>query len=112
MSLISAFWVSKNLRTDRPQYDLGFHFCLQNKKEVNYCKNFPIWKGEQYHVWLSQDKNDMFKIKIVGENPIDGDEIEFKNPVKDFDDVTAYVSDPWHPAFSGCLLNFQVSKLE
>ena len=111
MYLIPGFWIEPNPKDDAQDGDFYFSMCTQLNNNGNYCWQYPIWKNEQYHVVMSQDYYDIFKIDIDGENLRESIHLKVKNSnPMEYSDVTVYVSDPWSPGFHGCLLNFQVSK--
>ena len=75
-------------------------------KNGNLCKKYPIKYGHKYHFIISQDSNGFFKIEIDGNLKYKAKNLKSQ----DYENVEAYVSDPWHLPFAGCLENFQVSK--
>ena len=96
-SRIPAFWIQK------PRH---FLICTAIDNNGNYCRTNHFNYGQKYHFEISQDANGLFKIIRDGELK---SEIQNSQP-QDYNNVKAYLSDPWHAEFHGCVENFQVSK--
>ena len=100
---IPGFWVHNSGR---------FELCTAINNEGNYCPWYEQeqWNsfnyGQKYHFEISQDANGLFKIIMDGELK---HEVQ-NSQAQDYNNVTAYLSNPWVAEFRGCLENFQVSK--
>ena len=96
-SRIPAFWIEKPRR---------FLICTAINNNGNHCWYNQFDYGQKYHFEISQDANGIFKIIRDGQLK---SEIQNSQP-QDYNNVEAYLSDPWHVEFLGCIENFQVSK--
>ena len=96
-SRIPAFWIQK------PNH---FLICTAIDNNGNYCWTNQFDYGQKYHFEISQDANGIFKIIRDGQLK---SEIQNSQP-QDYNNVKAYLSDPWHAEFLGCIENFQVSN--
>ena len=82
--------------------------CSQVNGDVNYCTEYiPTPKNKWVMVKVSQVKmgND-----YVYEVEVDGNEVQKANNTKpmEFENVTVYVSNPWHPAPLGSIRNLTI----
>ena len=96
-SRIPAFYIWKPRR---------FVICTAIDNSGNYYWTNQFDYGQKYHFEISQDANGIFKIIRDGQLK---SEIQNSQP-QNYNNVKAYLSDPWHAEFLGCIENFQVSK--
>ena len=94
---IPALWIQK------PKH---FLLCTAIDDNGNYCWTYAFDYGHKYHFEISQNDNGLFKVMMDGQLKT---EIQNSQP-QDYNNVKAYLSDPWHGEFHGCIENFQVSK--
>ena len=75
---------------------------------VNHWVNVPFVDGQKYHFVIEQTLEDgIVMYRII----VDGEVVHSKqnNKPQSFNNVMAYVSDPWTPTFDGCLENFKLT---
>ena len=74
----------------------------------NYWFNYEFEEGQKYHFVIEQTVEDgIVMYKII----VDGEVVHSKqnNNPQDFNNVMAYVSDPWRNPFDGCLENLELT---
>ena len=74
----------------------------------NHWVNYPFVDGQKYHFVIEQTLEDgivMYKIIVDGEVFYS----KQNNQPQNFNNVMAYVSDPWTPTFDGCLENLELT---
>ena len=72
----------------------------------NYWFNYNFNDGQKYHFVIEQTFEDgivMYKIVVDGEVALS----QQNNQPQNFNNVMAYVSDPWNPTFDGCMENLK-----
>ena len=79
--------------------------CTAIDSNGNNCWTFAFDYGHKYHFEISQDANGLFKVMMDCQLKA---QIQNSQP-QDYNNVKAYLSDPWHAEFHGCLENFKAS---
>ena len=102
---ISYKWISKYV-------SLGMFgikdtkLCSEVNGNHNYWFNYNFNDGQKYHFVIEQTFEDgivMYKIVVDGEVVLS----QQNNQPQNFNNVMAYVSDPWNPTFDGCMENLK-----
>ena len=74
----------------------------------DYWFNYAFVDGQKYHFVIEQTLEDgIVMYRII----VDGEVVHSKqnNKPQSFNNVMAYVSDPWTPTFDGCLENLKLT---
>ena len=85
-----------------------FHISTTLDGNGNYWFNYEFEEGQKYHFVIEQTVEDgIVMYKII----VDGEVVHSKqnNNPQDFNNVMAYVSDPWRNPFDGCLENLELT---
>ena len=86
-----------------------FHICSGVSGNQSFCLQTNFYVGKKHHLKIQQFKSEekkIYEVKINGKTLYSGENTD----PKDFENVEAYVSDPWHDAFTseyGVLENFK-----
>ena len=95
---IPAFWI----------HDSGYFLICNSMidNEEQPCHKEPFNYGQRYLFELSQSVNGIFQIKMNGNIIRD---IQIMKP-QEYENVKAYLSNPWNDKFYGCVENFQLTE--